>query len=430
VRERNGLPAENGLPGEGFHAKLIVKKFQRKGLRRMKLLVCNVGSTSLKYRLFDFDAGETVLAEGKMERVGAPLGAWTHRDKGYAAHTQPLHISGYAAGIGRMLDALKKRALSSVAEIGCVAFKVVHAKGVTGVQPLSDEVLSAMESFNAVAPSHNPPYLAAIRQFRAALPDTPLIGAFETGFHADMPPHAYLYSIPLAVSRRYAIRRYGFHGASHEYVTGRVSELMGGGDTRLISCHLGGSGSICAVKNGRSVDTNLGLSLQCGVMHNNRCGDLDPYILVYLMEECGYTLERVKTMMNSESGLLGMSGVSNDLRDVEAAAEEGNADAQIALESYCYHIKKQIGAYIAALGGADAIAFTGGIGENSALVRKKSLEGLGCMGVVLDKEKNAVCKCDCELTGIGAGVRIFAIAANEEIVVARKAKTYLEEQGS
>lgn len=394
----------------------------------MKLLVCNVGSTSLKYRLYDFaGGGETTLAEGKMERVGAPLGIWTHRSAEEPERRRSLPIPDYAAGVERMMAALEERALSSAAEIGCVAFKVVHAKGVTGVQMLTDEVLSAMEAFNAVAPSHNPPYLAAIRQFREALPGTPLIGSFETGFHADMPPEAYLYSIPIEVSRRYAIRRYGFHGASHEYVAGRVSELMGRADVKLVSCHLGGSGSLCAVKNGRSVDTSLGLSLQCGIMHNNRCGDIDPYILIYLMEECGYTLERVKTMLNRESGLLGMSGVSNDLRDVEAAAENGNEDARVAIESYCYQIKKQIGAYAAALGGLDAIAFAGGIGENSALVRQKSLNGLDCMGVRLDEEKNAACKCDCELTGKGARVRVFAVATNEEIVVARKAKAYLEE---
>lgn len=392
----------------------------------MKILVCNVGSTSLKYRLFDCSSGESVLSEGKMERVGAEMGVWTHTDAGSEPAKQALKIPDYAFGIRLMLEALQKRAIRSLDEIGCVAFKVVHAKGVTGVQLLTEDVLTAMAAFNTVAPSHNPPYIAAIRQFQKALPDTPLIGSFETGFHANMPPEAYLYSIPLEVSKRYAIRRYGFHGASHEYVSGRVTEWMGCKDFRLISCHLGGSGSLCAVVNGVSVDTNLGLSLQCGIMHNNRCGDIDPYILVYLMEDCGYTLEQVKTMMNKESGMLGMSGVSNDLRDVERAAAEGNTDAAVAIESYCYQIKKQIGAYAAALGGVDAIAFTGGIGENSALVRKKSLRGLEYMGVLLDESKNESAVCDCELTAPGGRVRLFAVAANEELVVARKAKAYLE----
>jgi acetate kinase len=310
--------------------------------------------------------------------------------------------------------------------LDCVAFKVVHAQGVTGVQLLDERVLSAMAAFNTVAPSHNPPYIAAIRQFQQALPNTPMIGSFETGFHATMPPKAYLYSVPISLYKEHAIRRYGFHGASHEYVTTRTTELMGRTDFKLISCHLGGSGSLCAVVNGKSVDTNLGFSLQCGIMHNNRCGDIDPYIPIYLMKDFGYTLEQIETMLNKQSGLLGMSGVSNDLRDVETAAGAGNEDAQNAVESYCYQIQKQIGAYAAAMGGVDAISFAGGIGENSALVREQVLNGLTFMGVSLDLEKNQTAKPDCELTGVGSRVRIFAVATNEEIVVARKAKAYLE----
>ena len=282
-----------------------------------------------------------------------------------------------------------------------------------------------MAAFNTVAPSHNPPYIAAIRQFQEALPNTPMIGSFETGFHASMPPKAFLYSVPISLYKEHAIRRYGFHGASHEYVSTRTAELMGRTDFKLISCHLGGSGSLCAIVNGKSVDTNLGFSLQCGIMHNNRCGDIDPYIPIYLMKDFGYTLEQIETMLNKQSGLIGMSGVSNDLRDVETAAEQGNEDAQNAVDSYCYQIQKQIGSYAAAMGGVDAISFAGGIGENSALVRKKALEGLEFMGISLDQKKNESAKPDCELTGSGSRARIFAIATNEEIVVARKAKSYL-----
>ena len=391
----------------------------------MKILVCNVGSTSLKYRLFDLTNGEETLSEGRMERVGAESGAWTHVDAGLDANKQTLPIPDYATGIRLMQEALLARTLMSMEALDCVAFKVVHAKGVTGVQLLDETVLSAMAAFNTVAPSHNPPYIAAIRQFQQALPNTPMIGSFETGFHADMPPKAYLYSVPVALHKEHAIRRYGFHGASHEYVATRTAERMGRTDFKLISCHLGGSGSLCAVVNGKSVDTNLGFSLQCGIMHNNRCGDIDPYIPVYLMKDFGYTLEQIETMLNKQSGLLGMSGVSNDLRDVEAAAIAGNEDAKNAVESYCYQIQKQIGSYAAAMGGVDAISFAGGIGENSALVRKKALEGLEFMGVSLDLEKNETAKPDCELTKEGSRARIFAIATNEEIVVARKAKAYL-----
>ena len=395
----------------------------------MKILVCNVGSTSLKYRLFDLSSGEQTLAEGRMERVGTQAGAWTHKDAGAEAVKQTLPIPDYATGIQLMQAALLARALERMEALDCVAFKVVHAKDVTGVQLLDETVLSAMAAFNTVAPSHNPPYIFAIRQFQQALPATPMIGSFETGFHATMPPKAYLYSIPIALNKEHAIRRYGFHGASHEYVTMRTTEFMGRSDYKLISCHLGGSGSLCAVVNGKSIDTNLGLSLQCGIMHNNRCGDIDPYIPIYLMKDFGYTLDQIETMLNKESGLLGMSGVSNDLRDVEAAAAAGNEDAQNAVDSYCYQIQKQIGAYAAAMGGVDAISFAGGIGENSALARRKALEGLAFMGVSLDLAKNETAKPDCELTGEGGSVRIFAIATNEEIVVARKAKAYLEGRG-
>ncbi len=392
----------------------------------MKILVCNVGSTSLKYRLFDFAGGEATLAEGRMERVGTQEGAWTHKEAGGGMGKRTLSIPDYATGIRLMQDALLNCALGSMEELDCVAFKVVHAKGVTGVQLLDESVLSAMAAFNTAAPSHNPPYIAAIRQFRQALPNTPLVGSFETGFHATMPPEAYLYSIPVEVSRKFSIRRYGFHGASHEYVSARTAELMGRSDFKLISCHLGGSGSLCAVVNGKSADTNLGFSLQCGIMHNNRCGDIDPYIPIYLMKDCGYTLEQIETMLNKQSGFLGMSGVSNDMRDVELAAETGNEDAKNAVGSFFYQLKKQIGAYAAAMGGVDAISFAGGIGENSPFTRRKALERLEFMGVSLDIEKNETAKPDCEITGAGSYTRIFVIATNEEIVVARKAKAYLE----
>ena len=396
----------------------------------MKILVCNVGSTSLKYRLFDLGEAENTLAEGKMERVGTQAGAWSHQDAGKPQEKQTLPIPDYATGIRLMQSALLKNALSAMEALDCVAFKVVHAKDVTGVQLLDERVLAAMTAFNTVAPSHNPPYIAAIRQFQEALPNTPMIGSFETGFHASMPPEAYLYSIPIEISRKYAIRRYGFHGASHEYVSTRTAERMGRTDFKLISCHLGGSGSLCAVVNGRSIDTNLGLSLQCGIMHNNRCGDIDPYIPIYLMKDFGYTTEQIETMLNKQSGLLGMSGVSNDLRDVEAAANAGNEDAKNAVESYCYQIRKQIGAYAAAMGGVDAISFAGGIGENSALVRRRALEGLEFLGVSLDQARNETAMPDCELTADGSRARIFCIATNEEIVVARKAKSYLESRQS
>lgn len=393
----------------------------------MYILVCNVGSTSLKYRLFDMAHGARTLATGKMERVGAPVGSYAFAGADGAGVGGEAAFPDYAAAIRRMLDTLVPGCIASLDALACVGFKVVQGGRFSGVQVLNEAVLAEMERFSCVAPAHNPPYIAAIRHFRRLLPDTPLIGVFETGFHQTLPPKAYLYAIPRAVSEQYGIRRHGFHGASLAYASARAAELYGTAEMKLVACHLGGSGSVCAVENGVSVDTNLGLSLQCGLMHNNRCGDIDPYIIFYLTEACGWTLDRVKHMLEKESGLLGLSGVSNDLRDVELAANNGDAWARDAFLSYCYGVKKQIGAYAAAMGGLDAVAFTGGIGENSASVRKEALSGLAFLGVRLDEAKNEGCRCDCDIAAADSRVRIYVIAANEEIVVAGQAMQYLSE---
>ena len=394
----------------------------------MNILICNVGSTSLKYQLFDMEAGEQVLAAGGAERVGAAKSLFYHKNNrnGDAVREDavfPTHREAISAMLNKLLDGV----VSSLEEISCVGFKVVHAKGVTGVQYLTEDVLKAMADFNSVAPAHNPPYIAAIRQFAALMPNTPLIGSFETAFHANMPPEAYLYPIPLELSREHAIRRYGFHGASLEYLSTWTAQKMGREDLKLVCCHLGGSGSLCAVKNGVSIDTTMGMSLQCGVLQNNRIGDMDPYVIFYLVEECGMELQEVKQMLQSKSGLFGISGgVSNDLRDVQEAADAGNEDAANAVKAYSYIIKKYIGAYAAAMGGVDAIVFGGGIGRNSASVRQMSLEGLEFLGAELDQEKNKSCSGGDDLSKEGSKVRIFVVDTNEEIVVARKAKSLLE----
>ena len=386
----------------------------------MRILVCNVGSTSLKYQLFDMDAGEAVIASGGAERVGSEKSEFYVRENGKKT-AYLCRMPTHREAIQEMLCCLLEH------PVDCVGFKVVHAKGVTGTQLLTDRVLSAMEDFNSVAPAHNPPYLAAIRLFRELMPGIPLIGAFETAFHANMPPEAKLYSIPTEISERYAIRRYGFHGASHEYMTHFAAEKLGTDRFRLISCHLGGSGSLCAVRDGLSVDTSMGLSLQCGVMQNNRIADIDPYIIFYLAEECGLTLPEIKTVLQTKSGLLGMSGVSNDLRDVQEAAEQGNERAAIAVRTYCYLIRKYIGSYLAVLGGADAITFGGGIGRNSAFVREQTLSGLEFAGICLDREKNAAACGGSDISADGSPVRVFVVDTNEEIVVARKAAALLKE---
>ena len=394
----------------------------------MNILICNVGSTSLKYQLFDMDAGEQVLAAGGAERVGQAKSLFYHKNNktGDSIRVEavfPTHKEAICA----MLEHLLSGCIETLEEIACVGFKVVHAKGVTGVQYLTEDVLQAMADFNSVAPAHNPPYIAAIRQFQNLMPATPMIGSFETAFHANMPPEAYLYPIPIELSRKHAIRRYGFHGASLEYLSTWTAKKMDRDDLKLVCCHLGGSGSLCAVKNGVSIDTTMGLSLQCGVLQNNRIGDMDPYVIFYLVEECGMTLSEVKTMLQTKSGLYGLSGgVSNDLRDIQEAADQGNEDCKNAVKAYAYGMKKYIGAYTAALGGLDAIVFGGGIGRNSARVRSKALEGLEYLGVELDPEKNENAKGGMDLSKKGSKVRIYVVDTNEEIIVARKAKALLE----
>lgn len=394
----------------------------------MKLLICNVGSTSLKYQLFDMDNGEQVLASGGAERVGTEKSEfyWKNLVNGTEGR-ESNHFPTHKEAISRMLEALLDGVLAKLEDLGCVGFKVVHAKGVSGVQYLTEDVLEAMAAFNTVAPAHNPPYIAAIRQFRELLPHTPLIGSFETAFHQTLPPKAYLYSIPAELARKEGIRRYGFHGASLEYLSTWAAKELGRTDCKLICCHLGGSSSICAVENGKSVDTNLGIGLQCGVMHNNRIGDMDPYVIFHLVEACGMELSEVKTMLQKQSGFLGMSGgVSGDLRDVEEAASAGNVDCRNALDSYCYNIKKYIGAYTAAMGGVDAIVFGGGIGRNGKTVRAGALENLQCLGIHLDPAKNETAVGGQDISVDGSPVRIYVVDTNEEIIVARKAKALLE----
>ena len=388
----------------------------------MNILICNVGSTSLKYQLFAMEQNEAVLYKGGAERVSQKNSVFYVTDPISGKKQQqdadfPTHLEAIEA----MLEAIGDT------KVDCVGFKVVHAKGITGTQYLTDDVLKAMEDFNSVAPAHNPPYLAAIRLFRKAMPGVPLIGSFETAFHAHMPPEAALYSIPAELSKKHAIHRYGFHGASHEYLSTFASSLMGKKDAKIVTCHLGGSGSICAVKNGVSVDTSLGLSLQCGIMHNNRCGDIDPYIIFYLAEECGMTLPEIKEMLQTKSGFLGMSGgISGDLRDVEEAAMGGNEDCKNAIRSYGYSIRKYIGSYAAAMGGIDAIVFGGGIGTNSSTVRALALEGLEFLGVELDKEQNLHPTRE-DISTACSKVRIYLVETNEELIVARKAAELLNQ---
>ena len=392
----------------------------------MLILACNVGSTSLKYRLYNLGEVEKELASGQFSGVARASGA-SRQQAGDILEESSLPALDYAAAIESMLAFLGKTgALPPGSLPGCVAFKTVAALGYTGVQLLNEDVLDAMAQLNGLLPAHNPPYISAIRQFARRMPGVPLVGSFETGFFSDMAPEAYLYPLPLRLVDQ-GIRRRGAHGASHEYVAQWVAQRERRDDLKLISCHLGGSSSLAAVKNCRGVDTTIGLSMQTGLPHNNRTGDIDPCLTHYLHLSLGMSLDDIQRMYAQESGLLGLSGgLSGDMQALEAMAKDGNVQAATAVDAFCYQVKKQIGAFAAALEGVDVIAFAGGIGQHSAGVREKALAGLGFMGVALDSEKNAASLPDSLISRQGAPVRVYIVATNEEIIIARQAKAFLD----
>jgi len=388
----------------------------------MLVLVCNVGSTSLKYKLYEMPS-EAVLCESRIERVGSRgKGIFHYKNliTGTAVFKEGVDVPGYREGIELFISSMTSAecgVVASIDEVAAVGFKTVLSKGYYQVHELNDAVLEGMREYLCVAPAHNAHYLEAIETFKELLPHKTLIGVFETAFHTTMPAEAYIYSTPYEWFEKYEIRRMGYHGASHRYIAETIGSMSA--THRLISCHLGGSGSLCAIKDGRSVDTSFGLSLQTGIPHANRVGDIDPYILVYLMKKEGLTLDEVLAELNTQSGLLGISGISNDMREVEQAALAGNERAELVLKIYCRDIVKYIGAYTALLGGLDYLVFTGGIGENSKLVRKRILGAIAHMGIEIDEEKNEQLQGFGEITTEDSRVKAFVIPANEELGIAR-----------
>ena len=387
----------------------------------MLILVCNVGSTSLKYKLFNMPSPE-ILAEGKVERVGRDDAIFSYRNnRGYCKKIDCIPVKNYSAGIHLFLDVLlgeESGALKSISEIDAIGFKTVLAKGYYGVHELTDEVISAMEEFVSVAPAHNPPYIEAIRVFKEILPGKKMVGCFETAFHTTIPLERRIYALPYEWFEKYGIMRMGYHGASHGYISREIRK-QAGEKYRLISCHMGGSGSICAIENGRSVDTSFGFSLQTGIPHANRSGDIDAYIIPYLLS-CGLSMEEIMKGIDKQGGLLGISGVSNDLRDIQKAAESGNERAELAVNAFCSSVIKYIGAFYAELGGLDYLVFTGGIGENSTVVREKICSSLSHMGVLLDPVKNRTALgCTAVISREESPVSVQVIPANEEVGIAQ-----------
>ena len=368
----------------------------------MRILVVNIGSTSLKYRLLQMPEG-TELAEGRVERIGEAGGDCP--DYGAAVTRCRTEI----VGPGRPLEHLY--------ELNGVGFKAVHAGPMTGARVVNDQVLAAMEEFAFLAPAHNPPYVAAMRAFRRLVPEVPLVALFETAFFDQMKEAAVTYAVPRSWKTELGIRRYGFHGASHRAASERAQEILDRNDLRHISCHLGGSSSVAAIRSGVAVDCSFGMSPQSGLPHNNRTGDIDVFAVLHAMKRKGYSVDEVAEILSTRSGLAGLSGGSGDVRDLSEAATGGDARSQLALDVFVEAIRRYIGAFLVGLGGLDVLSFSGGIGENSANVRAAVCAGLAGLGLELDPGANQ--RAGTTLSASSGRVAILLIPADEERIVAR-----------
>ncbi len=393
----------------------------------MKILVANLGSTSFKYRLFDM-TDERLLARGGVERIG-PSKSRTYAQSDRGSQEREETVPDHAAAVESCLHLLadpQLGVLKDPKELAAIGFKAVHAQGMTGVQRVNERVLAAMEAYDDIAPAHNPPYVRAMRLLAQKLPQLPLVAAFETGFHETIPSAQRLYAVPLEWAEQHGIKRWGFHGASHRYIAERTAKLLGNPNAKIISCHLGGSSSLCAIRAGKSVANSLGFSPQSGLPHNNRVGDFDPFALPALMRATGKTLEQVLDDLAHRSGLLGLSGTSNDFRDLEAAAESGEPRPKLALEVFTASVRHYLGSYLLLLNGADAIVLTGGIGENSAGIRSAVCAELDWFGITLDPVRNQEAKGEVPIHASRSRVQIWIMPTNEELIVARQAKAFLE----
>lgn len=387
----------------------------------MRILCANVGSTSFKYQIIEMTTQKS-LVKGGVERIGHSPSAWTHAVPGKPSRAGEIDAPTHTAAIAHAMR------LTTDAEVGCmdalgeldgVGFKTILAKGYWRSARITEDVIAALDASTPLAPMHNPAYIASIRAFQELLPGMPLVAVFETWFHQTIPDYAAEFGVPRVWAKHHDIRRYGYHGASHRYISERVPELVSPAD-RIISCHLGGSSSLCAIKDGKSVDTSMGTSTQYGMIQSTRCGELDAFAVLYMMDKAGFSTDEIRRQLIEESGMKGISGTSGDMRDVEAAMQAGNDNARLALETYVYGVKKYIGAYITALGGVDVIAFAGGIGEKSATTRAKVCDGLEWYGIRLDAEKNQQVTGEADISASDSRAKILVVSTNEEIIVARE----------
>ena len=400
-------------------------------MKTMKVLVINCGSSSLKYQLID-STSEEVLAKGLCERIGIDGSMLTHQPVGKDKIKMECDMPDHTSAVSFVLEALTNKehgCIQSLSEIDAVGHRIVHGgEKFHDAVVIDENVLNAITECNELAPLHNPANLIGIRSCSQLMPNVPQVGVFDTAFHQTMPPKAYLYGIPYEYYEKYKIRRYGFHGTSHDYVSKRAAEILGKDrkDLKIIVCHLGNGASVSAVQNGKCIDTSMGLTPLEGLIMGTRSGDIDPAIVDYLCQKEDMSAQEVNQILNKKSGVLGLSGISSDFRDLATAAEEGNQRAKTALDAYAYRVGKYIGAYCAAMNGVDVIAFTAGVGENNAAVRSKIGEYLGYLGADIDKEKNKIRGEEIVLSSSKSRVTIMVVPTNEELAIARATVTLVQ----
>ena len=389
----------------------------------MNVLVINCGSSSLKYQLIDSDT-EAVLAKGLCERIGID-GRLVYQKAGNDKEITEASMPTHKEAIQMVLEALtneKTGAIKSLAEVNAIGYRIVHGgEKFASSAIITDEMIKAVEECNDLAPLHNPANLIGIRVCSELMPNVPQVGVFDTAFHQTMPAKAYLYGLPIEYYKNYKVRRYGFHGTSHSFVSKRAVEFLGldKDNSKVIVCHLGNGSSISAVQNGKCVDTTMGLTPLEGVVMGTRSGSIDPAIVEYIAKKENLDLAGVMNVLNKKSGLQGMSGVSSDMRDLRAAAAEGNEDAKNAIEVLCYGIAKYVGGYVAAMNGVDAIVFTAGIGENVGMIREKVCSYLGFLGVTIDAKANEAMGEEVVISGADSKVKVAVIPTNEELAICR-----------
>lgn len=388
----------------------------------MKILVINAGSSSLKYQFIDIDTKQ-VLAKGLCERIGID-GKLTQKVSGRDNFVREDAMKDHSDAIRMVIEALTDKevgVISDMKEIDAVGHRVVHGGEIfSGSVVIDDAVMDALQQCVELAPLHNPANIIGIEACAKIMPGVPQVGVFDTAFHQTMPKEAYMYALPYEMYTKHKIRRYGFHGTSHKYVSGRAAEMLGKKpeDLKIITLHLGNGSSITAVDGGKSVDTTMGFTPLAGVCMGTRCGDIDPAIVTFLMEKENLDIKGINDLMNKESGVQGISGISSDFRDLEKAASEGDERAQLALDMFAYSVKRYIGAYAAAMGGVDAIVFTAGIGENTAMMRAAITDGLGFMGIKVDPELNKVRGEEKDISAADATVKTLVIPTDEEMMIA------------